>query len=182
MPYLTNVSEATIREWAYDANLSFDVKDEKQVFQRPEYVPTLIQLAAAPDCPRKLEIQDILEAYTQDLFLKRKAEDLTVVIEQIQTASSFFTTEWLILWFVNVQYLHRIFITPQRITPAACDKIAKDLLVGIQKEQTIEFLGLVPESTREYKAAHYTPPKYLYIDEITGEWQVYSYRKHPNLN
>ncbi|WMX12159.1 hypothetical protein [Aureispira sp. CCB-E] len=169
------VTIENIHQWAYDENLHFKNQDEASSFYNPTYIPTLVELAGKKDCPKQERIQSILESYIQESFLKRKTEVLKEINEKLQEIKPFLNTQWLVLWFVNFQYIYNIYQTPQRLTTAACDKIAHDLLIGHFTQRTFKKHGPLKDGALEY-SAEATPFKlYLYIHPVDGLWRTSKY-------
>lgn len=175
MPLLSSVTQESIRLWAYDPALYFKTTGEATLLQQTDWLPTLLELAADPTCPRQQEIQTLLEGFVQQKFLERDANTLLVIRETLEEQRKLLTTEWLILFMVNFNYIHTIFREPQRITDAASDKIAKELLQGSQPNPNYTKEAPLDDATRVYATAIDSLKQYLYINPLTGEWKTSKY-------
>lgn len=175
MPLLKEITPASIKLWAYDEDLYFCEQDEELMLYRPEFVPTLIELAALSDCPRQEYIKAIFEYYIQWCFLYRKTEQLDEIHHLVTLSKALFTTIWLVNWRVNFLYIYKIYKNPQRITDAACDKIAKDLTLGDYGKRDFKFLGILEDGTREYAATTESFQLHFYIRPENGQWKISHY-------
>ncbi len=175
MPLLPSVTQESIRLWANDTELYFKAFGEEALLQQIEWLPLLIQLAAQPDCPRQLTIQSIIEGFIQQAFLNREAETLKAIQQVLEQERQHLTTQWLILLMVTFSYIHGIFNVPQRITDAACDKIAKELLQGSQSTVSFAKEDPLADGTHVYNTALEGLKQYFYIYPYTGEWKTSKY-------
>lgn len=171
------VTIENIQKWAYDKSLSFRSQDEELCLHHPEYVPTLVELAAKEDCPKQEVIKSILEHYTQWCFLQKKSEELAAIHQHLLAAKPFITTQWLVVWFVNFQYIYGIYLKPQRLTTAACDKIAQELLIGTYTQREFQNHGPLKDGALEYSAKADSFKVYFYINPINGIWKVSKYTR-----
>lgn len=169
------VTVDNIMTWAYDQGFDFAEQREALLLRKPEFIPILIELASKEDCPKKESIQAILEQYIQWCLLYDKAEELILISNQIQNSKAFLITQWLVLWFVNFEYIYNIYLQPQRLTDAACDKIAKDLLIGDYQERKLEILEPLKDGAREYVGVSDTSKIYFYIHPDDGKWKIAKY-------
>lgn len=161
--------------WAYDEGLYFAEQREELLLRKPEFIATLIEFASKEDCPKKEQIQSILESYIQWCFLYNKTEELALINAKIQTTKAFLITQWLVLWFVNFEYIYGIYKQPQRLTDAACDKIAQDLLIGNYQERKLELFDPLKDGAREYAAVSNLSKLYFYINPADGKWKIAKY-------
>lgn len=174
MPIIKDINPETIRIWADDEEFYFSEQDEDLFLHRPQYVPVLIELAAK-NCAKQEYIKAILEYYIQWCFLYKKTTELDEIHNLILESKTLFTTIWLITWRVNFQYIYKIYKNPQRITDAACDKIAKDLTVGDYCKRDFKFLGVLVDGTREYAATTESFHLHFYIKTENGQWKISKY-------
>lgn len=175
MPLLPSVTQESIRLWAYDPELYFRSIKEEELLQQTEWLPLLIELAGDGNCPKQKKIEDIIEGLIQQSFLEREASTLQQIQQILANSRQALTTEWLILILVTFTYIYGIFQQPQRLTEAACDKIAKELLQGSQPKKNYEKEENLEDGTRVYSTALEALKKYLYINPYTGEWRTSKY-------
>lgn len=169
------VTIENIHKWAYNKSMSFREQDEELCLHDPKYIPTLIELAAKEDCPKQELIKSVLEYYIQWCFLYKKKEHLTAINQAILDSKALISTQWLILWFVNFQYIYGIYLQPQRLTTAACDKIAKDLLIGDYSKREFTIHEPLKDGSREYSTHTDSFKLYFYINPVNGLWKVSKY-------
>jgi len=172
MPYLNEVSPENIRIWAYDDELYFLEQDEDLMLHKPEFIPTLIELAGQERCPKQEYIKAILEYYIQWCFLYKREDQLAEINSHISNSRASLSTEWLILWHINFQYIYAIYKRPQRLTEAACQKIAKDLTVGDYCKREFSALGALKDGSLEFSATTESFKLYFYINPLNGEWKI----------
>lgn len=175
MPLLPSVTQESIRLWAYDPELYFRSIKEEELLQQTDWLPLLITLAGDTACPKQQKIETIIEDFIQQSFLERKGDTLQEIHTILGKNRQALTTEWLILMMVTFSYIYGIFQQPQRLTEAACDKIAKELLQGSQSEKNYEKEEALEDGTRVYATALEALKKYLYINPSTGEWKTSKY-------
>lgn len=171
------VTIENIQKWAYDEALYFRSQDEELCLHHPKYILTLVELAAKEDCPKQDLIQSVLEYYIQWCFLQQKNKELEAIHQNILAAKPFLTTQWLVVWFVNFQYIYGIYTKPQRLTVAACDKIAKELLIGSYTKREFNNHGPLKDGAMEYSANTATFKIYFYINPLNGLWKVSKYTR-----
>ena len=85
-------------------------------------------------------------------------------------------SQWLILFAVNFRYIYGIYTKPQRITEAACNKIAHDLTIGDYCKRDFKALGALEDGTLEYAATTESFKLYFYINPLNGTWKSSKYR------
>lgn len=172
MSLLTSVTQENIRLWAYNAELYFKSNGEEDLLQELEWMPLLLELAADASCPKQKKIETILENIIQKSFLERDSATLATINTFLEEKRHLLTSQWLILTMVNFNYIYGVFQESQRITEAACDKIAKELLQGSQTEINFTKEAPLEDETQVYVTAL---KQYLYINIYTGEWKTSKY-------
>ena len=182
MPKIEVINPDNIKIWAFDKSLYFLEQDEDLLLHKPEYVSTLIELAAQDDCPKQENIKSILEYYIQWCFLYHKNELLEEINLVILDSKPMLKTKWLIMWAINFQYIYSIYTNPSRITEAACDKIAKDLTIGEYSKRDFKKLGQLKDETYEYEAKTPSIKIHFYIDPKTGQWKISRYGRLLNFD
>lgn len=169
------ISTASIRLWAFNQQSISELQVEEQALQQLEHIPVLIELAAQENCPKQEYIQTLLEDYMQQSFLQHKHEQLDALHTILENSKSFLITQWLVLWFINFEYIYNIFKSPQRITDAACDKIAQDLLIGGDSQRNLTILTPLEDGTRGYTVTKAQSKQYFYINPTNGQWKLSKY-------
>jgi hypothetical protein len=76
---------------------------------------------------------------------------------------------------VSFNYIYSILQQPQRITSAACDKIAQELLQGSNTNKSFEKEEPLKDGTAVYATALESLKQYLYISPETGQWKTSKY-------
>ena len=175
MSLLPSVTLESIRLWAYDPALTFHASQEASLLQHLEWVPLLLELSVDPACPKLAAIQRILGDFMQQAFLEREEETLETLQKILIQQNAELTSQWLILTLVTFNYIYKIFQQPQRITEAACDQIAKELLQGSRQESNFTKEAPLEDQTQVYAMALDSLKQYLYISPYTGEWKTSKY-------
>ncbi len=175
MSLLPSVTQESIRLWAYDPVLTFHSNKEAALLQQLEWLPLLIELAVDPACPKLAEIEQILEGFITHALLEREAATLAEIYKTLEEKRQQLTSQKLILMLVTFNYIYGIFQQPQRITEAACDKIAKELLQGSQTESNFTKEAPLEDQTLVYAMALENLKQYLYINPDTGAWKTSKY-------
>jgi hypothetical protein len=182
MSKIDEINPDNIRIWAYDKSLYFLEQDEDLMLHKPEFVPTLMELASKDDCPKQESIKSILEYYIQWCFLYQKNNQIEEINIIILDSKSLLATQWLIMWALNFQYIFGIYTKPRRITEAACDKIAKDLTVGEYCKRDFKKLGQLNDGAYEYEAKTTSFTLHFYINPETGQWKISRYGRLLNFD
>lgn len=175
MPLLPSVSQESIRLWAYDLECYFQSTNDGEILQTLEWFPLLMELAADADGPRKEQIEHLIEGFIQKAFLQREQATLQGIQTILSQQQALLTSQWLILMMVSFNYIYSIFQQPQRITVAACDKIAKELLQGSDNNKSFEKEAPLQDGTAVYATALDKLKQYLYINLETGAWKTSKY-------
>jgi hypothetical protein len=182
MPLLPSVTQESIRLWAYDPDLYFKSFGEDALLQHIEWIPLLIELAADTACPRQKHVERLIEGFMQQAFLRHESENLAAFQKILEEKRSQLTTQWLILLMVTFSYIYGIYQQPQRITEAASDKIAKELLQGSLPEPSFTKEAPLGDGTNVYATALEGLKQYLYISPYTGEWKSSKYLRWKTFN
>ncbi|MFK7798327.1 MAG: hypothetical protein AB8E82_12820 [Aureispira sp.] len=175
MPLLPSVSQESIRLWAYDLECYFQSTNDGEILQALEWLPLLLELAADANCPKQQQIEHIIEAFVQNAFLKKEAATLEGIQAILSQQQALLKSQWLILMMVSFNYIYSILKQPQRITEAACDKIAKELLQGSNNNKSFVKEEPLQDGTAVYATALEKLKQYLYISPETGLWKTSKY-------
>jgi hypothetical protein len=175
MPLLPSVSQESIRLWAYDLECYFQSTNDGEILQELEWLPLLLELAADSNCPKQQQIEYIIEGFIQNAFLKKEEATLQGIQAILLQRQALLKSQWLILMMVSFNYIYSILQQPQRITSAACDKIAQELLQGSNTNKSFEKEEPLKDGTAVYATALESLKQYLYISPETGQWKTSKY-------
>jgi 16S rRNA A1518/A1519 N6-dimethyltransferase RsmA/KsgA/DIM1 with predicted DNA glycosylase/AP lyase activity len=146
------ITSEPLQNWAYssDQRLSKDV--DHKVLLHPKHLSSLIELAAQNDCPKQKNIESIIEYFMQCCFLNNRREYLQQIQNIISDNKAQLNTSWLILWSINFTYIYKVYCQDTIMTEAACEKIAKDLMVGQYTQRSFKKLARLEDGSYAFLA------------------------------
>ena len=137
-----NVTEESLRTWAYDENAQFDFQDEDLLLHREEFFHVLLGMADDPDCPKADYIISCLDHYL--MSIARHHDDsnvasLHLAIECCSGAKTQRLREFESLQNRRLRYRAGL----GRIDREQATEIGRDLLLGLVQwgECTLEIFS-----------------------------------------
>ncbi len=168
MPDPPTVEEVV--KWGYDEDFRLSEQDEDLLLHSTEYVPALIKLVDDPDCPKDYFAFSILCEFTREMFLKNNEKEMRDIIKiKEKTTKGKEPSEYVRKWADYVGRLHDYFYEFKPIDKERAARMARDLLVGIDR------LGQ-PSEPKLYgdtwqMCLETSAKEYLCIDRNDGTWR-----------
>jgi hypothetical protein len=166
------LTENTIREWAYDPAAELADVDEDLELQQPQHVELLLVLAGDPSCPKRDYILSILDHYMMNLVLRGTVQDLLTVRRTIERAGQLHgqdIRDWAEAQERRLAY--RDGVGP--LNQAAALSVAHELLNGVCRSANLSISG---ETTDAWQIDLSVPPnnraiERLLLDKETGRFR-----------
>ena len=167
---MQKMSLESLEEWLNAPPKQLSKAEEKSLF-KPKYLDSLIQFVGQNNGKKSKQIESILESMMQWCFLNKRQEYLQNIYDFLSVNKASLKTAWLIMWSINFNYLFQVYSKDTILTAAACEKIAKDLVVGQHSERSFKKLARLEDGTFAYLATEPELKLYFYIQPLTGKWK-----------
>jgi hypothetical protein len=162
-----NLSDAELREWAYDENVELMEQDEDLLLHDIKYMPQLLECLRDAGCPKAEDIFNIVSYFGQLRLLHKIIEEAGTLSAAISLQQQLTGGERL----AELRHLvsaHRQLVAPQALSVQEADHLAYDLLIR-HTARTLVVTGNLVSGYREYT---YVAPyqDYLYVMPEKGMW------------
>ena len=167
-------SEETVRRWAYDENLYFIEQDEDGALHDAKYIPLMVELASADDCPKAEYIANILDDCARIAALYETKESLEAFRGPVLAASHSSQSRvraWASIMERRFAYRHGM----GEVDAEQADFMAKDLLCGISRCGAVERTQRALPDHWEYKYFTSSYAEFLYINKRSGNYLARQY-------
>lgn len=169
-----NPTPQQLHDWGYDEDLYLTEQDEDLLLHNLRYVPTLLDLAADPRCPKQQYAADIITYYSQLTLLRRivpTATGLAQVAQMTRYPSAPLIEKWRD-WYL---WLYELLLQPRPISTEEMERIAFLLAVGDCCTRDLKRTGQMVDGYTEFLASTSSFRLYVYINSQTGYWKANLY-------
>lgn len=162
-----NMSDAEVREWAYDWGIELIDQDEDLLLYDARYMPALAACVRDESCPKSEYIVSIMGLFANLRLLHRKAEEAHVLADVVRASLAMSGGERLEALAYLLPALERL-VRPSPMSSTEADALAHDLLI----RHTVRTLAREPELAG-YRVYTYHVPynPFFYVSLSTGAWK-----------
>jgi hypothetical protein len=161
------MSDAEVREWAYDWEVELIEQDEDLLLHDLRYMQVLAECVRDAACPKSEYIISIIGSFCQLRLLHRRVQEAHAVVETIRVHLGFLGGERL----VELGYLLPVYeqlVSPKAMSHTEADNLAHDLLI----RHSARSLVVEPELAGHRVYTYDVPYKpFFYVALSTGTWR-----------
>lgn len=163
-----DMSEAEVREWAYDWNVELIDQDEDVLLHDPRYMPVLAECARDVTCPKAGYIVAIMASFGQMRILHHRVEEARALANVLRLHAQLPGGGRLAELSFLLPAFERL-VLPAAMSQAEADNLAYDLLI----RHTARTLVTEHEMVVGHRVYTYHVPyqPFLYINLATGQWR-----------
>lgn len=165
-----NLSDADLREWAYNDDIELIEQDEDLLLHDIKYMPVLLECVRDQSCPKSDYIFGIIAYFGQLRLLHRLTDEVAKLCREISRQLLLVGGERLSELRYIVLACNQL-VSPKSLSQDEADELAFDLLIR-HTARSLTVTGKTVDGHREYT---YTAPYrcYLYVIPEHGTW-IYS--------
>ncbi|WP_323000696.1 hypothetical protein [Denitromonas sp.] len=162
-----DLSDADLREWAYDEEIELMEQDEDLLLHDIKYMPVLLECIRDARSPKSDYIFNIVAYFGQLRLLHKVTDEAAALSEEISRQLLLSGGERL-AELQHLVFAHRQLVSPRALSTQEADELAYDLLVR-HTARSLTITGNTVDGYREYTyAAPYQ--NYLYVMPELGTW------------